>query len=231
MEAIIIAGGFGSRLRHVVPDVPKPMAPIGGIPFLQYIITDLAMKGIKHVVMAVGHKNQIIIDYFGHCNSEIMIDYSIEDQPLLTGGAIKNAIKMCKEETFFAINGDTYFDVDLNDMIEKHKKDEVALSLAIKYTKDLKRYGCVLVDNGRVTGFKEKGTYESGFLNGGIYCMNRSLLDGVEEVAFSFEKDYLENAYSNEIIKPYISGGYFIDIGVPEDYYRAQAELPKMRKA
>lgn len=231
MEAIIIAGGFGSRLRHVVPDVPKPMAPIGGIPFLQYIITDLAMKGIKHVVMAVGYKNKIIIDYFGHCNSEITIDYSIEDKPLLTGGAIKNAIKMCNEGTFFAINGDTYFDVDLNDMIEKHKKDDVALSLAIKYTEDLKRYGCVLVDNGRVTGFKEKGTYESGFLNGGIYCMNRSLLDGVEDVVFSFEKDYLENEYSNEIIKPYISDGYFIDIGVPEDYYRAQAELPKMRKA
>lgn len=229
MEAIIIAGGFGSRLRHVVPDVPKPMAPIGGTPFLQYIITDLSMKGIKHVVMAVGYKKQIIIDYFGHCNSGITIDYSIEDKPLLTGGAIKKAIKMCKEETVFAINGDTYFDVDLNDMIKKHKKDEAALSLAIKYTENVKRYGCVLVGNDRVTGFKEKGTYESGFINGGIYCMHRSLLDGVAEVAFSFEKDYLEKEYNNEIIKPYISDGYFIDIGVPEDYYRAQAELPKMR--
>ncbi len=222
MEAIILAGGKGTRLRSVVSDVPKPMAPIGGRPFLEILLDDLETKGIHHVVLAVGYKKGQIISHFGQKYKSIELEYSSEDEPLGTGGAIRKALGKCSKSHVFVVNGDTFFDLDYIEMYRFAERIQAPLVVAVKEMSCFNRYGSLDVQSGRIVGYNEKQFCEKGIINGGIYLMRQELLSCVQQEAFSFEKDFMEKYYRDLRIPVFFSEGYFIDIGVPEDYARAQ---------
>lgn len=227
MEAIVLAGGFGTRLSHVVSDVPKPMAPVCGRPFLRFILDDLQKKGVETVVLAVGYKREVIQNFFGESYRGMKLLYSVEDTPLYTGGAIKKALTMCREKQVFIVNGDTYFDVDLRDMA----KSDARLVVAIKKLRKFDRYGTVFISKGGyINGFREKQPCIEGYINGGIYYVDRSLLEEQVATVFSFEKEILEKVYREIPVAAYPSEGYFIDIGIPEDYYKAQTVFKNLCK-
>ena len=145
MEAIILAGGLGTRLSHIVKDVPKPMAPVAGRPFLEYILDYLIENDIKRVILATGYKHEIIEQHFGNLYKNIEIIYSVENEPLFTGGAIKKALSKCKENNVFIINGDTYFNVDLKEMKKFHIESNSEITIATKLMYDFERYGTVVL--------------------------------------------------------------------------------------
>lgn len=229
MEAIILAGGFGTRLQKVISDVPKPMAPINNIPFLVYIFNWLYKYNVTHVVLAVGYKKEVIINYFGNQYKNIKINYSIENAPLFTGGAIKKALNQCNEKNVFIINGDTYFDVNLNELIKQHNELKADFTISVKDMREFNRYGTVKInENRQVIGFEEKRYYKQGYINGGIYCIKKNILDKIDKNSFSFEKEYMEQYYDKDRVYAFYSDGYFIDIGIPEDYKRAQIDFKDM---
>lgn len=223
MEAIILAGGFGTRLRHIVADVPKPMADVCGKPFLQYIIDDLIHKGIKRIIIAVGYKKEYIIDYFGDSYKNIEILYSSEDTPLFTGGAIKKALGLCTAENVLIVNGDTFFDVDIPIMLDEHKQNNNDITIAIKHMTSFDRYGSVEVKDDKVIRFYDKQYKENGYINGGIYILKIDIFKNIDKIKFSFEEDILEKLiYKTGVYK---SDGYFIDIGIQQDYFKANREF------
>lgn len=229
MEAIILAGGFGTRLSTVVSDVPKPMAPINERPFLEYLLDDLNEKGISRVILAVGYKKEIIKSHFKEKYKNIDIIYSDEDIPLGTGGAIKKALTLAENENIFIINGDTFFDVNLKEMYQFHKKNSSKLTLAIKEMEKFDRYGSLVLDKDKIIKFEEKKYNEKGYINGGIYLINKELLIEEKKENFSFEKEILENKNLKIEKYGYKSEGYFIDIGIPEDYYKyIELRAPKI---
>lgn len=223
MEAIVLAGGFGTRLSHILKDIPKPMAPVNGDPFLSYIFEYLLKFKVTHVVLAVGYKAQAIQNYFQVNCKGISITYSTEDTPLGTGGAIKKAMEYCSQEDVFVLNGDTYFDVDLARMKEFHERKGSLLTIAVKPMTNFERYGTVVIKDDKIVRFEEKKPALAGRINGGIYLMKKEVMESAGQGAFSFEKDLLEKTKTE--LYAFESDGYFIDIGVPEDYNRAQKEL------
>jgi D-glycero-alpha-D-manno-heptose 1-phosphate guanylyltransferase len=225
-EAIILAGGFGTRLTNV-KDVPKPMAPINGVPFLQLLLDDLLVKGITTFHLSVGHQHEVIVDYFGNNYMGCKINYTIENKPLGTGGAIKKAIESVSSKNVFVFNGDTFFDVDLELMAEEHQTKNAAVTLALKPMQNFERYGSVECNKDlRITNFSEKQFCEEGAINGGVYLLQTNLFKGLNlPDQFSMEQDYFDNYCSEKNIYGLISEGYFIDIGIPEDYQKAQEEL------
>lgn len=227
MEAIVLAGGFGTRLSTVVSDVPKPMAPINGRPFLEYLLDDLNEKGISRVLLAVGYKKGIIKNHFKEKYKNIDIIYSDEDIPLGTGGAIKKALTLTKDEDIFIINGDTFFDIDLKEMYQFHKKNSSKLTLAIKEMEKFDRYGSLILEGNKIIKFEEKKYVDKGCINGGIYLLNKEILIKEEKESFSFEKDILENKKFQIEKYGYKSEGYFIDIGIPKDYYQFKDRINK----
>lgn len=226
MEAIILAGGAGTRLSHVVSDVPKPMAPVNGNPFLKYIFDYLLKNQVTHVVLAICYKADIIQSYFGDNYKGINITYSIEDVPLGTGGAIKKALGYCKEDKVFIVNGDTYYDVHLKKMKDFHIRKSSSLTIAVKPMSNFNRYGAVVIINDVIKEFKEKKATNYGKINGGIYLLNKEIMDSIDEESFSFEEGILESGIVD--IYAFESDEYFIDIGVPEDYKRAQKEFAQI---
>ena len=223
MEAIILAGGFGTRLSHIISDVPKPMAPVNGKPFLKYVFEYLLKNKVTHAVLAAGYKSECIKDYFGDEYKGISITYSLEDTPLGTGGAIKRAMKFCNEEDVFILNGDTYFGVDLFEMKAFHEMHFSKLTIAVKEFGNFDRYGSVVIENDVIKELVEKKPTEYGKINGGTYCLEKEIFDSIRDDAFSFEERVLESGLLD--IYAYTSEAYFIDIGVPEDYYKAQEDL------
>lgn len=223
MEAIILAGGFGTRLKHVVSDVPKPMAPIGDKPFLEYILEDLNKKGVIHVVLAVGYMKEKIEEYFKNQYKNIKISYSEENSPLGTGGAIKKAVSKCREEDIFVVNGDTFYDVDLEKMKKFHIENKSSLTIAVKEMENFDRYGSLIIENNKIVKFEEKKPMLKGKINGGIYLIKKNIFQGIEQESFSFEKEILENERTEKYA--YENNGYFIDIGIPEDYYKLKNKM------
>lgn len=226
MEAIILAGGFGTRLQSVVADVPKPMAMIQNKPFLEHILHYLKKNGISRVILSVGYKHDIIEDYFKHSFAGITIDYVIEDEPLGTGGAILKAWPDLKEDHVFVINGDTFFNVELKDLLANHIKHQSELTLSLKPMENFDRYGSVEIDDCyKVIDFKEKEFILKGNINGGIYVLNKNLFESFKlPTKFSFEEFMQENIDELNIYASIVNN-YFIDIGIPEDYLKAQSEL------
>lgn len=228
MEAIILAGGFGTRLKHIVSDVPKPMAPIDdkGTPFLGRLLDMIKAEGITRVILSTGYKSECIEKYFGSYYNGMEIVYSVEDTPLFTGGAVKKALELCKYVDVFVLNGDTFFAVDLPGMLAAHHAKEATFTVAVKEMFNFNRYGTVdIAADERILAFKEKEPTKKGFINGGIYCIKKNLLQQLPMTKFSLEKDFLEKKTSELKLYAYKSDGYFIDIGIPEDYYRAREEL------
>lgn len=225
-DIIILAGGLGTRLKHLIPDTPKPMAVVNGKPFLQYLLNDLSKQGAKHVILSVGYKHQQIINYFGHSFKSTKLTYSVENTPLGTGGAIKKALEKLHTTKSFILNGDTFFEVDLSEMEQKHEKNIADLSIAVKKMTNYERYGSVNISHDLITGFEEKMHKKKGFINGGIYMINKDLLATYNlPDKFSFEKDFMENCYPEIKCMAYESKGYFIDIGVPDDFKKAQTDF------
>lgn len=225
MEAIILAGGFGTRLSHIVSDVPKPMAPVNGKPFLTYVLDELNESNITNIVMAVGYMHEKISEYFGESYKKCAIRYSVEDKPLLTGGAIKKALSECHDEDICIVNGDTFFDVDMTEMMKIHLENHSDLTIAVKDMRNFDRYGTVKIDKDRIIGFDEKRPMKQGLINGGVYIIKRNLLDNMAQDTFSFERDVMEKGVQVLNIYAFKSDGYFIDIGVEEDYKKAQIDF------
>ena len=227
--AIILAGGLGTRLKKVVPDLPTPMALIRERPFLEYQMDFWIGQGITKFVLSVGYLNHIIIDHFGDSYHTVPIDYFVEDEPLGTGGALLMAAQGLKE-TFLVLNGDTFFEVDLNNLIEFHKKQKSELTLSLFKSNQLRRYmGVDLKDNGEILSLQSEGNELTLLANGGVYLVNPSALKRLNY------KPYTKSSLENDLLPKFISlggglyglesSGKFIDIGVPEDYYRAQKIL------
>lgn len=229
-EAIVLAGGLGTRLQHVVADVPKPMARVAGKPFLEFILLYLAQQGVHRVILAVGHKREVIIDYFGENFLGLRVAYSIEEEPLGTGGAIYKASDLLKGSSAFIINGDTFFNVDLQRLRKFHARHKAVLTLALKRMYQFDRYGTVeTADSGRITAFNEKKYVEDGLINGGVYCMDKTVFPSGVSEKFSFETEILEKGVSSNSIFGLEFDNYFIDIGIPADYEKAQEDFTKNR--
>lgn len=226
MRAFILAGGLGTRLRSKVSDTPKSMAPIAGRPFLEWQLMLLRVQGITDIVLCVGYLADKVIDYFGDGSKfGLNIDYSIEEEPLGTSGAILNASKFI-DGTFLLLNGDTFFDVDYRGLLDFHETKEAMLSLSLVMAEDATRYGSVKVDiTNRVKGFEEKRAdiQALGYINAGVYAIEPSILDYIApHKVVSLENDVIPTIIGREPVFGYISDGYFIDIGTPESYEEAQ---------
>lgn len=225
MEAIVLAGGFGTRLRQVVPDLPKPMAPIAGQPFLEILLGSLASKGFGRVVLSLGFMADKISNHFGIRYAGMELAYVVEDQPLGTGGAVRLAMTKCYDDHVFVFNGDTFLDLEV-DAVEQHWQSHRRTIIVGREMVDTARYGRLLTKTGRVTGFTEKGVAGPGLINAGCYVFNQGQLDGFALSApFSLESDYLTTEVSQTPVDVFVTSGQFIDIGVPEDFLRAQTEL------
>lgn len=235
MEVIILAGGLGTRLRSVVSEVPKCMAPVAGKPFLWYLLKYLTKYKVSRVILSVGHLREVIIDWIDENGDKFpfSFDYAIETEPLGTGGGIKLALEKARESNVAVLNGDTFFDVDLNTLYEEHRLYPSTVSTALKPMKDFDRYGRVVLDEVQhtVKSFEEKKYCKEGFINGGVYLINRDfhLFDGLPD-KFSFETEVLEPLSARERVCGFIHNGYFIDIGIPEDYEKANQEFPNLFK-
>lgn len=227
MEAIILAGGLGTRLRSVVQDVPKPMAPVAGRPFLEYLLEHLSKQGLKRAILSVGYKGETVQQHFGATFAGIELAYAYEAEPLGTGGGIQQAAKQLQSDDFFILNGDTIFTANLQRFWDFFQEKKADLALALCEMQDFERYGVVETDNqGRVEAFLEKKPRKKGLINAGIYLCRRATLQEVElPRKFSFEKDFLERYLTQLAVYGLPMKGYFLDIGIPEDYTRAQEEL------
>lgn len=221
-EAVILAGGKGTRLKQVIKDIPKPMALVNGKPFLWHLMTFLSHRNINHFILSVGYKYEVIYDYFGENFNGIKISYAIEDEALGTGGAIKLASQFVKKDKFWVINGDTFLDVDLMNFHTKCYNKEI--SLALVEMKDFDRYGVVETDDEKILAFKEKQYQKHGFINAGIYLLSKDFFTKLSPAkqVFSYEKDILEKFVSTVDIGYYKTDSAFIDIGIPEDYFKSQ---------
>ena len=226
-EAIILAGGLGTRLRSEVADLPKCMAPVKGKPFLHYVIEYGKAEGIERFIFSLGYKYESISAYLQQEQKELSYACCIEDEPLGTGGAIRKACQFANEYTVAVLNGDTLYKANLQDVNRFHSSHHSDCTLTLKPMKNFDRYGVVDIDaNGAVKHFKEKQHYNEGLINGGIYLLNKESFCGEEfPDKFSFEKDYLEKYTGKRQFFGVIQEGYFIDIGIPEDYRRAENEL------
>lgn len=228
-DVIILAGGLGTRLRSVVSDVPKCMAPVGGCPFLAWTLQWLERFDVKRIVLSLGYMSQVVIDWIqNEYKGKMPVDWVIEETPLGTGGGIRLAMSKVSPGRTVILNGDTFFNVDLDAFHSFSRQAGTPLAVALKPMTDFDRYGSVtLSGDSHITSFNEKKHCDKGLINGGIYCIDSGtdIFVGMPE-KFSFEKEMLEPMSKSGKIAGYVSDGSFIDIGIPEDYSIAQTFLP-----
>lgn len=225
MEAIILAGGLGTRLRHLVPDMPKPMAVVGGKPFLELMLQRLALAGFKHVILSVGYMADKIIAHFGRQFQGMALSYEIETLPLGTGGALRNALSICQNEHVYVLNGDSYLELDFH-VLEKLWREHGKPIIVGRRVLDVARFGQLLLDGRRVFDFLEKKGQGAGVINAGCYVFPIRILDMfARDSVFSLESDFLALQVRQQEFLIHVADGYFIDIGIPQDYLRAQQEL------
>jgi D-glycero-alpha-D-manno-heptose 1-phosphate guanylyltransferase len=228
LEAIILAGGFGTRLQPVVTDIPKSMAPVNGRPFLEFLLDYLIASGICDVVLSVGHLRDVIMNHFGVSYKSLRISYAVEEEPLGTGGGIRLALWKIAGQQAVVLNGDSFFRVDLRNMITQHQEKKAHATIALRRLTDTGRYGRVMMNRSRkITEFTEKGGIPGkGYINGGVYILEKAfLMEPDFRGAFSIEKDCFQVRYPELRMFGFPSSGYFIDIGIPSDYKKAQDEF------
>lgn len=231
MEVIILAGGLGTRLRSVVSEVPKCMAPVGGKPFLWYLLEQLRFYDVDRVILSVGYLRETVQAWVAEHEGEYPFEFrfAVEGSPLGTGGGIRLAASLAEGSELVVLNGDTFFDADLDALMLTRQRSGCPVALALKPMRDFDRYGTVEPGpDGIVRAFHEKQYCHEGLINGGVYAIDlrSGLLDGMPQ-KFSFEKDVLEPACGAGRLCGLIQDGYFIDIGIPEDYARAN-ESPQL---
>lgn len=229
-EAIILAGGLGTRLRSAVPDLPKCMAPVAERPFLSYLIDYCVSQGITRFIFSLGYRHEVIESFLQETYPDLNYSVVIEQEPLGTGGGIQLACKKTINPNVFILNGDTFFAVNFASIAAFHEKNESDCTLALKPMFNFDRYGVVETnEDGRVTAFHEKKPTPAGNINGGIYFLKVAPLLNLQlPEKFSFEKDFMEKQLHYQKLTGIIQEGYFIDIGIPEDYKKAQSELPQL---
>ncbi|ALL64343.1 D-glycero-D-manno-heptose 1-phosphate guanosyltransferase [Paraburkholderia caribensis MBA4] len=231
IPAIVLAGGLGTRLRSVVPDLPKPMAEVAGKPFLWWVLRRLEQQGIGDVYLSVGYKREVIEAYFGAKFGTLNVHYVVEDEPLGTGGAIAKAFDVIVGDEAYVLNGDTMTIVEFADLRSAAASD-VDLTMAVAKLDDVARYGAVVFDATsmrRVTAFREKGQTGAGFINAGVYLVKREALKRYPlPEKFSFEQDFLHAHLTDLRVSAVPAVSQLIDIGVPDDYALAQTLVPKM---
>lgn len=230
-EGIILAGGLGTRLREAVPNLPKCMAEINGKPFISYVIDYYRLQGIERFIFSLGYKHEFIENYLSREYSSMDYDVVIENEPLGTGGAIQLALTKAKMDDVLILNGDTLFKVIITELSAFHYEKQSECTLALKPMNNIERYGVVeLNKKQQVIAFKEKQYYDKGMINGGVYILNKdSFLEHQFPVKYSFETDYLETYLTKSALFGCIQDGYFIDIGITEDYLKAQSELKSIK--
>lgn len=232
-EAVILAGGFGTRLQSIINDVPKPMAPINDIPFLNYILKYLKFYNIEHVVFSVGYLSNKIKEYYKNEFHGISISYAEETTPLGTGGGIRLSLQQCDTQNCLVLNGDSFFDVNLISFYNQFVKTQSDCILALRKIENAARYGTIkLNDSKQIIEFKEKdGNEISGLINGGVYILNRNIFleNTPADISFSIEKDFFETKLTDINVTGVEYPNYFIDIGIPADYEKAQHEFKKFK--
>ena len=246
MEAIVLAGGFGTRLASRLDGIPKSMAPVAGRPFLEILLTQLRRAGCSRVLLSVGHLHQVIQDHFGVTFHGMQIVYVIESAPLGTGGAIRLALARATEDAVLVLNGDTFLNADYAGMLRYHAAQGAPVTIAVVPQPDIARYGGVAIEGNHIVGFVEKGRSgagqssagqssagqsragqsRAGWINGGAYVLSSDLAwpSGLVE-KFSIERDFFVPEVARLRPAAYKVDGYFLDIGIPEDLDRAQTEL------
>ncbi len=228
-DVIILAGGLGTRLKSVVKDVPKPMAPVAGRPFVDYILESLPLANVNSLIFSVGYKHEVVQDYYNDTYKGVKIIYSIENEPLGTGGGIKLALFKSTENHCLIVNGDTFFGIDYEQFWQNHNLFKHDITLALKSVESPDRYGTVLLEKNEIVKFSEKTVgLKNGLINGGIYWVKTNVVDKMpKSEIFSFETEFLETQVNQLKIGGYIDDSMFIDIGIPVDYERAQTIFAK----
>jgi len=229
-KAIILAGGRGERLQSAVPNLPKPMAPVGERPFLEYILDGLVKGNVTDVILSVGYGGEVIQKHFGQSYRTIQLRYSRENFPLGTGGAITLALKKEDTSPVLVLNGDTLVEIDYPALIAWYAKDPSPVAIVLRHVPNVSRFGAVALLDERVVGFQEKGQHGPGLVNAGVYIVRPEVFSRyVTGESFSFETDFLQQYCRDLLPRACITAGYFIDIGTPEDYERAQKEVVSVR--
>jgi D-glycero-alpha-D-manno-heptose 1-phosphate guanylyltransferase len=227
LDALILAGGLGTRLASVVADRAKPVAEVAGHPFLAFVLDHLARCGrVRRVILCVGHKADTVEAALGTRFGRLALAYSHEDEPLGTGGALRHAIRRFGPAApMLAMNGDTLFTMDLERLIAFHRAHRAGATMALARVPDAARFGTVQVRGGRVTGFAEKGRAGPGWINAGTYVLGRVAAQALAAgpPAFSLERDALPAWCADGQLAGLSSRARFLDIGVPADYARAAA--------
>lgn len=227
-DIVILAGGLGTRLKGEVDNLPKVMAPVNGKPFLEYLLDYIAKAGFQRVILSTGYLNHVIQDYFRDKYKSIDIVYSIEEKPLGTGGAIKRAFEHVHTPFFMVMNGDTFFRINLQKFFERHIEFLADMSIALRHVENASRYGQVECrDDSTISRFKEKSEeIKPGLVNGGIYIIKSKFFKKqVLPEKFSLEDDFLQHKVEQEEFIGQVFTDYFLDIGIPQDYKRAQSEF------
>ena len=228
MEAILLAGGLGTRLRSVVSDRPKPMALIQGRPFMEYVIRELALQGIDQIIFAVGYKGSMVEEYFGDGRAfGIKASYAYEETLLGTAGAIKNGARYMEGEQVLVLNADTFYRLDYGRLRAQKEEQELDMALVLRQVEDVSRYGQAVLTGGRLMGFNEKTRDpKPGTINGGVYLMTRELIRQIPDGKVSLENDMIPRwMKEGRRLGGLVGDGYFIDIGIPEDYLRFQKDV------
>lgn len=224
MECIIIAGGFGTRIRELFSDIPKILLPINGDPFLKFLLKLLKKQRVEKLLFALGYKAEKVLEFLNKNPPFCPFEFSIEKEPLGTGGALLNMLQCVKKETFLALNGDSFLNFSLSKLSKFHEKNNSDLTIASVEVKDGNRYGNLKIDShGRITEFSEK-SQRGGIINGGVYLFNRKLLKSFKITPCSLEKDIFPNLLSNRVFS-YKCNDIFIDIGTKASYFKAQEIL------
>jgi D-glycero-alpha-D-manno-heptose 1-phosphate guanylyltransferase len=225
-KAVILAGGLGTRLKGVIGEIPKPMAPIGHLPFLHYLLNYLFRQGIREVFLCVGFRHEVIVNYFGDEFRGMKIFYAIEKELLGTGGAIMPVLSKW-QEPFFLLNGDTFFEVNLSSFSHAFHIQKPLAALSLKPVFNQDRYGAVQLEGDKIVAFSEKKFLASGFINAGVSILTPEIFEGKSlGDVFSYEKDLFEEKAATHFLQGFVQDEYFIDIGIPADYARAQSEIP-----
>ena len=230
-EAIVLCGGLGTRLRSVVADAPKPMAPVAGRPFLEYLLEFLRREGVGRVVLAVGYKREMIMDHFAAAWDGLAIDYAVETEPRGTGGGTRLAIDRLTSDRAFLLNGDSFLARPLAPLAAA-LDGGARLALTVRPEPDTGRFGVCEIEDGRIARFRPGTAGEPGLINAGVYALRRDLFDGFDlPQVFSFESDFL--APQAPALRPaaVVADEPFIDIGLPESYALAQSFVPQIHSA
>ena len=227
IEALILCGGKGERLKEITKGIiPKAMVQVNKKPFLYYIINQLKHWEIRNLILLVGYKKELIIDYFGDGGKfGVNIKYSIENNPMGTGGAIKLAENLIQGKKFFLLNGDTFLDINFQGFLKFQIENNADVAIAVKFLENSNRYGIVKFNRNKIISFSEKSNLKSSFVNLGIYIFEKSLLLDVALKPSSLERDLLPYFVSEKNVFGYMCNGYFIDIGIPNDFKKANKEF------